>query len=45
MKRKILVVEDEVLIAMQIKSVLEEQGYNVVINIYPDCADVLRQCV
>lgn len=34
MKRKILVVEDEVLIAMQIKSILEDQGYDVVINIY-----------
>ena len=34
MKPKILVVEDEVLIAMQIKSILEEEGYEVVINIY-----------
>jgi DNA-binding response OmpR family regulator len=34
MNTKILVVEDEVVIAMQIKSILEEEGYEVVINIY-----------
>ncbi len=34
MKPKILVVEDEVLIAMQIKSILEEMGYDVFINVY-----------
>lgn len=34
MKPKIIVVEDEVLIAMQIQSILEAEGYEVKINIY-----------
>lgn len=34
MKPKILVVEDEVIIAMQIKSILEDEGYEAIINIY-----------
>ena len=34
MRPKILVVEDEIIIAMQIKSILEDEGYEVIINIY-----------